>query len=747
MNLQPSQSAEASAHKLNMLVSDPMLAACRDLAIQLLSQSLEGFFIKLEQTYLELADKTHDRNLRDTYFAARAEMQKKRALLADEFRVCFIEAFNARLLHNQNQAEQAKAAFYKVNAPETKLALVANEEYEENLSATNLAQALKSDGGEELLQLEQRFATLMSPDEANANPMSPEAICEAFLTACRQLESGLDARLVALKSFEKELSGQVAQVYRSVNQFLIQQHVEPVALRPRGIGQSAAQREMPSSPGVEQTSLPPPQRPESGGAKVAEAAADVSPVLADGMASAVLPQLAAHFSALEQFEFGEAEAIVPAVQSPPAWMDFLSALQRRGVPAGQVVESGATQLAQDPLAGRNMVAMLRATPWAKKLPQVDGMTLDLVALLFEHMFNDARLPATIKGLIGRLQIPVLKVSMLDASFFSRKNHPARRLLDCIADAALDAPDKMEAGDQRFEKLATVVAWVVAHFDDNVEIFELALQELEAYLSSELKELEAQTASAAKELLDKEVSEIGRVTADTLVRVRLSTREMPPLVADFLAHVWRIALEKAYGPEGESDPVFAGRLLAMDQLIWSVQPKSGPEERLKLVNILPEMLKALEDGARAAESSETQCRDFFSELVHCHAAAIRAGLKAQPTEDMLDPSVPILQEQIALLPEPEPAPALIPVPQDALPQRGEWVEWGGEGDEEVLRLRVSWISPQGTRFLLTNRTGGNGKTLLRHELHAALKQGLIRRLNADGSFTDRALDRVRQALAV
>ena len=65
MNLQPSQSAEISAHKLNMLVSDPMLAACRDLAIQLLSQSLEGFFVKLEQTYLELADKTHDRNLRE----------------------------------------------------------------------------------------------------------------------------------------------------------------------------------------------------------------------------------------------------------------------------------------------------------------------------------------------------------------------------------------------------------------------------------------------------------------------------------------------------------------------------------------------------------------------------------------------------------------------------------------------------------------------------------------------------------
>ncbi|MBE9609477.1 DUF1631 family protein [Chitinilyticum piscinae] len=728
MSIPNTQSSNRSAAASAGFAADPTLAACRDLAIQLLGQSLDGFFIRLEQTYLDLADKTHDRALRDTYFAARAEMQRKRAVLAEEFRQRFIAAFNARMQHAQSQ--QAKSDFYKVKAPETTLSLVANDEYEENLSATNLAQVLKNNGGEELTQLEQRFASLISPDEASANPMSPEAICEAFLTACRQLESGLDARLVALKAFERELAGQVAQVYRSVNQFLIQQHVEPVSVRPKN------PQRPPSRPVVQQTATSGQEASQAAPARSAEQGATL-PVH-------VTEELAAHFTALQQQAEDEGAPEALHAQPAPQWLEFLSALQKRNPLQGKAAPEG--DAVADPLAGRNMVAMLRSTQWAKKLSQVDGMTLDLVALLFEHMFNDSRLPVTVKGLIGRLQIPVLKVSMLDGSFFSRKNHPARRLLDCIADAALDAPDKMEAGDQRFEKLATVVAWVVAKFDDNVEVFELALQELESYLAAELKNVEASTASTTSELLDNEVSELGRATADTLVRVRLSTQELPILVADFLARHWRPALAHAYGPQGEEEPLFAARVRAMDQLIWSVQPKSGAEERLQLVNVLPDMLKTLEDGSRAAGSSDEECKAFFAELVHCHAAAIRAGLKPQ-TPATVDLAAPAIQEQVALLPAPEPVPALQPVPQDLLPERGEWVEFLLDGEAQPQRLRVSWISPQGTRFLLTNRSGGNGKTLLRHEMHAAIRKGLIRRLNADGSLTDRAIDSVRQVLEV
>ncbi|MEG3012810.1 MAG: DUF1631 family protein, partial [Pseudomonas sp.] len=49
---------------------------------------------------------------------------------------------------------------------------------------------------------------------------------------------------------------------------------------------------------------------------------------------------------------------------------------------------------------------------------------------------DRTLPDSLKALIARLQIPMLKVAVLDKSFFSRGSHPARRLLNEIGTAAL-----------------------------------------------------------------------------------------------------------------------------------------------------------------------------------------------------------------------------------------------------------------------------------------------------------------------
>ena len=67
---------------------------------------------------------------------------------------------------------------------------------------------------------------------------------------------------------------------------------------------------------------------------------------------------------------------------------------------------------------------------------VDAFTIDIVAMLFDYIFDDRTIPDKLKALIGRLQIPVLKVAMLDKQFFSKKSHPARRLLDEIAAASI-----------------------------------------------------------------------------------------------------------------------------------------------------------------------------------------------------------------------------------------------------------------------------------------------------------------------
>ncbi len=686
---------------------DPMLLMCRDLALDMLSQSMDGFFERLEETYFKLADTTFDRKLRDDYFAAREATHQKRDVLAAQFKHHFLSGFNDRMNPaSRLDASETRSPFYRVQANLDQLSLVANDEYEENLSADLVVKAFKHTGGAALTELEQRFASLMPAQADGAtNPLSPEAICDAFMQACKQLETGIDARLVALKAFESELSSQVADVYRHVNQYLITQHVERVMP-----GSIQRQAQTPSS--FE------PQASTSTNANTAQTTTS---------------SMAAHLAPQTQTPVQHNGA-----DAAPSWMSFLEVLQHKP-PVGSAL-NGADEAAFE----RNLLGVLRHSGWAKNLAQMDAMTLELIALLFERMFDDARLSVSVKGLIARLQIPILKVAMLDAGFFANKKHSARVLLDTLAEITLDEPD-MRAGDARYDQIALIVAQIGQQFTDDVVVFEQALAALSALQDAEVAALDAALQSNAQALLQNEMAELATATSEALVASRLNQSELPPLVRDFLAQYWPLALAQSFGRIGERAPAFIAALKTMDDLIWSVQAKQGADARFALVNVLPGMLKSLEDIAREQGMSDVAAKAFFAELVHCHAAAIRNGLRPAVTPVVAPPELilPSIDNEVAKENKDTLPCASLP-PQRDFPVRGEWVEWVGE-QNEVLRLRLSWISPKATRYLFTNRHGGNSQAFLHAELLEALNSGRIRRIQTGSSLMEQALDELKSNL--
>mgnify|MGYP003353079022 CR=1 FL=1 len=84
------------------------------------------------------------------------------------------------------------------------------------------------------------------------------------------------------------------------------------------------------------------------------------------------------------------------------------------------------------------------------------MTLDIVALVFDYILDDTRIPDAMKALIGRLQIPVLKVAIADKSFFSHKTHPARQLLDAMGDVAMRLPRDFSDSNPLFAQIESII---------------------------------------------------------------------------------------------------------------------------------------------------------------------------------------------------------------------------------------------------------------------------------------------------
>src|SRR4030095_13504001 len=115
----------------------------------------------------------------------------------------------------------------------------------------------------------------------------------------------------------------------------------------------------------------------------------------------------------------------------------------------------------------NVLRDLQESPLGKKANQLESMTIEMVAMLFDFVFETRDLPDGIKALLARLQIPVLKVAMLDGAFFAKKSHPARLLVNALAAAGLGWSPSMGQDDALYRTIERIVHRIIDGFSENL----------------------------------------------------------------------------------------------------------------------------------------------------------------------------------------------------------------------------------------------------------------------------------------
>ena len=87
--------------------------------------------------------------------------------------------------------------------------------------------------------------------------------------------------------------------------------------------------------------------------------------------------------------------------------------------SGVQAESGWLDAASRPPTDiRGAIGMIAGTRGRLSLDAVEGDTLDIVTLIFDTIAQDRDLPLEIQALISRLQLPILKIALLDRGFFA-----------------------------------------------------------------------------------------------------------------------------------------------------------------------------------------------------------------------------------------------------------------------------------------------------------------------------------------
>lgn len=608
-----------------------ILERCRDIAVGSLSGALKGMLDRLTDEFFAHAEKALQLDTQHLYLEAMTIARDKRAMIEDGFRLHFIRGFNDAV--RSDSGHQRKSSFDE----ESDFGLVTPDDLEESIARQEMAAKVKGNCRDELFALDKRMGALLHDEELvrHHNPLGAEVLADAFMVCCGETEASLKARLLFVTMWDKHMQNGVLSMYHEINQYLVEKNILPKIKREikrQGMSNAAHIAAAAAQAAVQAMGF------EDDEGEVfqtmqhlfsAAAARGTLPGMGGmpGMMSGSYAAPGTPGMAWSNAVMGKAGV---SVAHNPMVVTQLTQLQHGDA---AVLGTGMPIDASALVAGNvSILRELKNSDLAASLGSLDAMTIDIVAMLFDFIFEDKQVPDTIKALIGRLQIPVLKAAMLDQSFFSKKSHPTRRLLNALAEAATGWGDVISHESPLYQKVNAIVLRVNEEFEDNLAVFEGALDEFERFMeeqdhtSDALVEVSIDMIEAREREQIKE--EDAQQAAESAVRARAADIEVPDTVRLFLCQEWIKPLCAAYLTGGSEGHTWIEAVGLMDDLIWSVRPKLTRESRQYMVKTLPGLLRRLQQGMTKAEVTQSARDQFMSQLVHCHAAAVKAGF--QPT---------------------------------------------------------------------------------------------------------------------
>ncbi len=669
----------ATVTQLKPTRSAELLGDCRKQAETRLPEALKFVLTQADDALFELANKADNSTRQNLYFDAMRELRLKRG----EFETAFMRHFDTNFADSLDLAK-AKAS-ERGFEPEGELSLVEIDEVEQVLAVTNFADSIRSRSREELFALDKRLGALLSVSELDGdqNPLGPKAIGDALRAACQVLDADVEIKLTLLKLFDRFAGQAVHQLYQEVNRSLIAADVLPnitanvqsntTRRRTRVIIESEDDSVEASGEDVFSTLQHLMQgTPLAGGGPrrgsgsatgpgmgsgfadgsgsgagtgmgtggsnfagggsggVAVYTPGGAPTASDGPAGGISgsgPSGGAGGAGFGGGSFGGGAMLAgaPLVQG-------LTTLQRGGN-GGESVW-GAVDQAQVASGMVNVLHSLRDSGSLEGADSSENLTLEVVSLLFDYILGDAAIPDALKALIGRLQIPVLKVALLDRAVFSKKQHPARRLLDELGQASIGWSEGLRQQDALYDKVEEVVHRILDEFEDDVSLFETVLEDFLAFVAAEAEQAEARAEKSTRSLHTKERIIQAKMDVDDEIRARLNDHDLREFIHNFILDYWRQLLIVTLVESGRDSEAWRSRVKILEELIWSAEPKTASADRKILVARLPALVKGLKLGMQELDMTPTESSRFLSMLASVHVASVRSDEEQSVAERRL-----------------------------------------------------------------------------------------------------------------
>jgi hypothetical protein len=634
-----------------------------------------------------------------------------------------------------------------------KLSLVDDDTIEHEIISSRLALSMMDRASWEFTDLRSRINMLEGRDELDSNDvLRPNVFARTITASWRAAGLGLEAWRLLQGVLHEEFAHFAEEGYHETNRFLLERQVLPeVDLRPfirrsrnsQGGGAGGAHFVASSAvaagfnstargEGHEETRLMSRHGSLPRGANHAEA------VL--GRLNRLVGQQLPGFGSTQQDR--------PVFTSPRLKTAIADAqqdiAQRLSASASARTVAGAmsTPALLDELNQRKQALKQAATT------PVERATIEIVALLFQSILTEERIPTSVRVWFARLQMPVLRVAVSEPDFFATIDHPARRLIDRMGSCVMGFDTTTRAvGDILEKEIKRIVQVVEAYPDTGRRVFQTVLVEFEKFLEHYFRNENEATRKGVS--LAQQVEQRETLAIQYTIELRKMLNEVPVQegVREFLFQVWADVLAMTALKAGNQSDATKELKRAAADLIWSAGAKVSREERAEVIRRLPPLLKMLREGMENAGVPAEKQDEHIQRLNNSLAAAFTAKTPAIPHE-RLEELMARLETLEELLPEAEdleidesmvhdlsgyesselevvgeggsmPTPAMLAWAREL--QVGSWYMLDYRSRNEVVQLAWQGMRRQLTLFVSPQ---GRGVLFQQNRLAAFLQAGLL-----------------------
>ena len=273
-------------------------------------------------------------------------------------------------------------------------------------------------------------------------------------------------------------------------------------------------------------------------------------------------------------------------------------------------------------------------------------TIEIVALMFQAILAEERIPAGVRVWFARLQMPVLRVALDEPEFFGTLQHPARQLIDRMGACVLGFDASGVQGGAMEAEIRRIVQVIEQYPETGRRVFQLVLEEFKKFLSRFLTEKGAtqRLVSVAQQVEQKETLAI-QYTIE--LRTMLNKIRVRDEIREFLFKIWAEALAVAALRHGaqHADTLVLKRTAT--DLLWAASAKPNREDRAKVIQALPRILQNLRQGMSLLGLPATTQDAHIKTISDILADAFQSKTDVVSQEDIDDMARRLEQLEVAI----------------------------------------------------------------------------------------------------